>query len=67
MTSRSKPKLSLDTLIRATLRSSVAELEPSPDVWKRIEHQAQRLTDSKKTHHDAGEFEPGLRPRYLHT
>jgi hypothetical protein len=59
-------KGSLDALISVALRSSVAGVEPSPDVWKRIEEQVRRLAATEKVRHQSNACEPDLPPQYLH-
>jgi anti-sigma-K factor RskA len=54
-------KVSLDVLISATLRSSVADAEPSPQVWERIEHQVRQANQAARESHT---HEVDLRPRY---
>lgn len=54
-------KVSLDALIRTTLRSSVADAEPSPQVWERIEHQIGKANEPAR---GSRPRELELRPRY---
>jgi anti-sigma-K factor RskA len=54
-------KVSLDALISATLRSSVADAEPSPQVWERIEHQARQANQAAR---QSRTHKADLHPRY---
>ena len=64
MSSRGKTKrVSLDALITAVLNSSVADVEPSPHVWERIEKQA-KPPEQTPPRPKASELDP--QPRYVH-
>jgi hypothetical protein len=55
-----RSKISLDALIAAVLRSSVAGMEPSPCVWQRIEKIVRRQIGQT-----ADRFEADLHPQNL--
>ena len=67
MTSPNKPnKISLDALIGATLRSSVADAEPSPQAWQRIESMAQRSALTETSRGSVQKVESGSHSRFHH-
>ncbi len=67
MTSPHKPKkISLDALIGATLRSSVADAEPSPQAWQRIESMARRSALTETNHGPVPKAESGSHSRFHH-
>ena len=59
-------KISLDALIGATLRSSVADAEPSPEAWQRIESMARRSALTKTTRGPVQKVEFGSHSRFQH-